>query len=53
MRWLSPRNILLAMGLYATVAPPTVAGDGGDCGADRVGIRIDTDRGTILAVPRP
>lgn len=49
MRWFSPRNILLAMGLYATVTPPGVAGDGGECGADRVGIRIDTDRGTILA----
>lgn len=49
MRWFSPRHILLAMGLYATVTPPTVAGDGGDCGNDRIGVRIDTDRGTILA----
>jgi len=49
MRWFSPRHILLAMGLYATVTPPAVAGDNGDCGGDRVGIRIETDRGAILA----
>ena len=50
MRWFSLRNILLALGLSASVAPSSGAGDAGDCGDDTVGVRIETDRGTIHAV---
>lgn len=49
MRWFSLPNILIALGLTASVTPLSVAGDTGDCDADKVGVRIDTDRGTILA----
>lgn len=48
MGWFSLRNLLLTLGLYASVTPPSAAA-AGDCGNDRVGVRIVTDRGTIEA----
>lgn len=49
MRWFSLQNLLLLFGLYAGVTPQSVAGDRGECGADKVGVKIVTDRGTIHA----
>lgn len=49
MRWFSLRNTLIAFGLSAGVAPSSGAGAAGDCGEGKVGVRIDTERGTIHA----
>jgi len=49
MRWFSLHNVLLALGLYAGVVPSSGAGDEGDCEPGRIGVRIETDHGTIHA----